>query len=166
MAFRWIVVGHRHDREAAGKRAVDVDEPSGIELFENEVVFGGVGAEPVTEYLIGAMILVDVNVIERARIRAPNDMAVAVDDLVGEIAAAREITHADSEKLGAARVGAPRQQSVIGRMFRAADVQEGLPLPERVAIEEDLLGRATARPAADDRMLPAFAIARVIIESA
>src|SRR6478672_13507913 len=70
----------------------------------------------------------------------------------------------DRKIFRAARVNAPRQQSMIGRMLGAADLEKGLPLPERVAVEQDLFGLAIARAPAHDLMLATDAVARIIVE--
>ena len=73
-----------------------------------------------------------------------------------------EIADADRVELRACLVGRPGEQAVIGGMTRAAELEICLAVREFVAIEQNLFGAAGAALPADDRMLPAFAVADVV----
>ena len=107
-----------------------------------------------------ALVLLDIE--EPRRVARPDDVGRGVDDAVGEVLPRGEIAHAKGQELRAELVGAPGELGVIGRMARRREAEEGLAGGERVAVDEDRLLAAVARPAAEDAVLAARAEPRII----
>lgn len=116
----------------------------------------------MTEDPAGAVIVVDPDVIEPARILEPNDRAVCVGDSIGPVLARRTVAHTDLVEFRPLAIGAPGHQRVIRRMRRAIQGKERVALPFVVAVDEDLLLALLATLAAGDRPLSALAEPAVI----
>ncbi len=105
----------------------------------------------------GAMIAVETHVVEGARILRPHDAADGFGHEIRQVDAAGDVADADRKELGAAVIGAPGEQPVIGRMRGGADPEERLAGGERVAVEDRLGGdrrRGARGRSADAARLP------------
>ena len=162
MRLRAVVAVHVDHRRAAGERARDADEPGGIRLGEDFRVLALIRPEPVQHHAERAVALVLLDIEEPGRIARPDDVGRGVDHAVGEVLPRGEIAHAKGQEFRAELVGAPGEFRMIGRMARRREAEEGLAGGERVAVDEDRLLAAVARPAAEDAVLAARAEPRII----
>ena len=148
------------DREGAGLAAIDPDEPGRIEFLENEIVLRA--ADQMAEDLRGAMIVIDAHIVKTAGVVQPDDAAFRMLDRLGQIDARCEVPDANGVEFGALGIHAPSELAVIGCMDRIADRKEGSAATLMVAIDQDHVIAVVAALAADQRLLPALTIARVI----
>ena len=160
MALGGGMVADPDHREGAGDGPLQPDEPAGIVLGEHQLVVDA--AEPMAVDLAGAMVCIDTDVVEAGAVVHPDDRAVGVDDDVVGVEAGREVADADDVQLGACRVGAPGELAVIGRGPGFVDAEEGAVAPLGIAVEHDLLDAVLARLAAEERLLAALAMTRVV----
>src|SRR3974377_2258056 len=100
---------------------MDVREPARIFFLVNQDIFGLPGPEAMAPDLHRTVIVVELDVKERALIRAPHHRAVGFLDDIVEVFFGRPVAHADREIFRALDVGAPRLKSVIGRMPGTAE---------------------------------------------
>ena len=87
-----------------------------------------------------------------------------IGDPVGEIAAGREIPQPDGEEFGARFIDRISEEPVIGRMARRTELEERKARGERLAIDQELLLAASARPPNEAGMLSAASPPAIIEE--
>src|SRR6266851_9674437 len=104
------------------------------------------------------MVLVQADIEKERRIMAPDDVAAGLLDDVRQVFAGLPASHADGEILRAAQIGAPGFEEMVRRMPRSAEMEIRRRLGQSVAVEDDLGLAAVAQRAADQAVLPAFAI--------
>ena len=148
---------HGDDRRAPEPRRLDRDEPGRVVLGENLDVLVLRGPEPMQHHPAGAMVLVLLDVEERIRIARPDDVAGRAGNTVSEVLPALHVPNGDDVELRAEIVRAPGELGVVGRMARGGKMKERLSLSARVAVDQQRLLAALARPSAVDAMLPALA---------
>jgi len=164
--FAGIVVAHGHDRIASRPAAPQMHEPAGIEILRHQFVRALIGAEPVPEDLRRPVVVVDPDIEKGAGIPGPDDGPVrALDDVV-QVFAAIEIADPDRVEFRTLFVATPRQQAVARGMFRSAEIEKGLALRQRIAVEEQYIVAAIAGATTDQFVLPAFAEPDEILECA
>jgi len=156
--FGRLMVAARDHAEASAGAFVDVREPAGILFLVNQRVAGLRRAEGVPVHLHRAMVVVELHIEERFRIRGPDHVAVGFLDMVGVILAGCPVADADGEIFRTARIRAPRLQLVIGRMLRAAELEVLASLRFFIAIDDEAGFAATTRLAADLLVLAALAV--------
>ena len=109
------------------------------------------------------MVAIEPHVIEGGRVARPHHRSGRIRHDVGEIGAGCEIADAHGEELRAGFVGRPGEQAMVGRM---AGCRRDGNRPCRVRAHRRRAGSARRSPdrcaAADQRMLPALAIAHGI----
>ncbi len=108
------MIAARDDAEAAAGAFMDVGEPAGILLLEDQPVVGLFGAELVQPDLHRTMIVVELHIEEGLAIERPHHAAIGLLDHVVEIAAGGPVTHANGEIFRALDVGTPGFQRMIG----------------------------------------------------
>ncbi len=154
------MVADGDDRERARLAPPQPDEPGGIELLEHQLVVAC--AQAVAEDLRRAVVVVDAHVVEAAAVGEPDDAAVRALDQVGQVLADGEVADTDRVELGAFNVGAPGESAVIRRVRRLADREERMSLALTVAIEHHGVGAIDAPLAADQWLLTALPVTRVV----
>src|ERR1700756_2496396 len=136
---------------------MDVSEPAGIMLLINQAVLRLRCAQTVTPDLQGAMIVVELDIKEGARISAPDDSAVSFLDQIVQVLLRRPFANADRKIFRTIGVGAPGVKPVIGRMSGAAELEIIMTGSKGVAVEDGLDLAAVAGAASEHLMLAALA---------
>src|SRR6185437_17126670 len=101
----------------------NMSKPTGILLFIDEQINRLRRAETMQPDLHRPVIVVELDVKERVRIRTPHHAAVGLLDEIIEIFPACPVAHADREIFGALDVSAPGLEPVVRRMPRAAELE-------------------------------------------
>ena len=158
------MIVHRNRGEAPGLQFAERDEEPAVLFLVDEGVIRCGRAEAVPIDARRPVIGIKPHVIEDGRVRTPHDRALGVGNFVGQVVAGGEIAHAQRIDLRALVVGRPCEQLVVGRVRASAELEIGLAGCQGVAVEKLLLGASVAQLAAQDRMLAALPIARVIGE--
>ena len=167
------MVARGHVEERARLGLADMDEIAGIGLRVDRLVLALRGAEAVAHDLGGAVVGVHRHVPEALRVRRPDRLAGGRLDPVVAVEAGGDVAHPDRVEFRALGVGAPGQPAVVVGMDRGGDLEEGKPLALPVAVDQDGLVRVRPglghvgrgrRPPADQRVLPALAVAGVVGE--
>jgi hypothetical protein len=160
--FRCLVVVGRDLGEMSRLQFRDRDEVAWIGRLVDEHVVGRGSAEAMAKHARRAVLRVEPHVVERRRIRGPHRGARHVGHQIRQVDTGGEIAHTGGVELGPGLIGRPHQETMVGRVSDAAELEEGLAGRERVAVEQHLVGAAAAGRAAEQRMLSALAVAAKI----
>jgi hypothetical protein len=142
--------------------SLTVNEPGRVFFLEHQMVGGGVAADAMQEHLGGAEVLVHPRVEKAARIAHPDDGPVGILDDIGAIFAGRQVAPGNIVQFVAVVVAAPGEKAMVGRVQGLVEAEESLALGLPVAVEQNLLGAALGRAAADQLMLAVLAITAVV----
>ena len=151
-----MVAAGDHAKASAGA-FMDMGEPAGILFLIDQDIVCLRRAQPMMPDLHRTMVVVELHIKERCRVRAPHHGAVGLLDQVVMILAIGPAAHPDREIFRSLDVGAPGHQPVIGRMPAAAELEVFMARSEFVAVEHDLGCAAVARHAAEHLVLAAVA---------
>ena len=154
----------RDDGETPRPAAADRDEPGRVGLVVDRSVFVVFGPEPVQPDAAGAMVVVDPDIEERGTVRGPDHAAVRPCHMIGRIVPGRYVADLDGVEFRAFVVGRPGEEIVSTGGFAIAEFEELMALGQRIAVEQDGLGSAAPRDAAEQLVLTVFPEARVVFE--
>src|SRR5580692_2813344 len=120
-------------------------EPAGVLFLVDQDIVGLSCPQTVKPNLHGSMIVIEFDVKERGRVRAPHHPALGFFNEIGEILACGPIAYAYRKIFRALDVGAPCLEPVIGRMTRTTEFEVLMTGGKLIAVENDLGFAAIAR---------------------
>ena len=156
LAVSWLPVATMEKRPVALSSMRP--EPAAVLFLVDQDVVALRRAQAMAVDLQRPVVLVEPDIEEERGIVPPHDVAAGLLDDVGQVFAGLPASHADGEIFRAAQIGAPGFETMVRRMLRLAEIEILRRLGQRVAVEDDPGIAAVARRAADQLVLPAFAI--------
>ena len=144
---RLVIMGV-DQHEGARPRAAERQEEALVGLLINEFVGAQGRTDRVTPDGARTMVGIDADVVERAAVVGPSDVAARVGDFVIQVLSRRKIADADGVEFGSFVVGRIGNERMVGAMGGRAEVPIDFARGFGVAIEKDHFVPAATRTAA------------------